>query len=193
MKNSELKDIKAAYEVADENGKKMLRALYPDVFTTATADNRPVTERIKTFEDACNELGTGHPFVKSLNGYVNHIHEDEMSDSDVVEFLKLRIVVAALNEGWIPDWRNKVQRKWYPWFYILTEKEIALEEDAKCRVVGRAYCHANANGGLVCSFASVVSTSSYTVYGARLAFKTKELAEYCAKQFGELWAAFLLG
>ena len=29
MKNPELKDIKAAYGVADENGKKMLRALYP--------------------------------------------------------------------------------------------------------------------------------------------------------------------
>lgn len=99
MKNPELKDIKAAYEVADENGKKMLRALYPEVFTTDTADNRPVTERIKTFEDACNALGGGHPFVKSLNGYVNHIHEEDAPDSDIVAFLKLRIVAAALNEG----------------------------------------------------------------------------------------------
>ncbi len=50
MINPELIDYKAAYEVADENGKKMLRALYPEVFTTAAAENRPVTTRIKTFE-----------------------------------------------------------------------------------------------------------------------------------------------
>lgn len=193
MKNPELKDIKAAYEVADENGKKMLRALYPEVFTTATADNLPVTERVKTFEDACNALGGGHPFVKSLNGYVNHIHEEDAPDSDIVAFLKLRIVVAALNEGWTPDWGNKDQRKWYPWYYILTEQEYNdLEEEEKCRVVGRAVNNAYAGGGLVCAFANYVSSHSSTSYGSRLAFKSSELAEYCAKQFGELWAAFLI-
>ena len=193
MKNPELKDIKAAYEVADENGKKMLRALYPEVFTTDTADNRPVTERIKTFEDACNALGGGHPFVKSLNGYVNHIHEEDAPDSDIVAFLKLRIVAAALNEGWTPDWGNMDQRKWYPWFYILTEQEYNdLEEEEKCRVVGRASVIADAYGGLVYADASSVSSFSNTHSGSRLAFKSSELAEYCAKQFGELWAAFLI-
>ncbi len=193
MKKPELKDIKAAYEVADENGKKMLRALYPEVFTTATADNLPVTERVKTFEDACNALGGGHPFVKSLNGYVNHIHEEDAPDSDIVAFLKLRIVVAALNEGWTPDWGNKDQRKWYPWYYILTEQEYNdLEEEEKCRVVGRANNYAYAYGGLVYAYAHNVSSYSYTNYGSRLAFKSSELAEYCAKQFGELWAAFLI-
>ena len=190
MKNPELKDIKAAYEVADENGKKMLRALYPEVFTTDTADNRPVTERIKTFEDACNALGGGHPFVKSLNGYVNHIHEEDAPDSDIVAFLKLRIVAAALNEGWTPDWGNMDQRKW---FYILTEQEYNdLEEEEKCRVVGRASSNAYAYGGLVYASANYVSSSSSTYFGSRLAFKSSELAEYCAKQFGELWAAFLI-
>lgn len=193
MKNPELKDIKAAYEVADENGKKMLRALYHDVFTTEACDNRSVTERIKTFEDACNALGGGHSFVKSLNGYVNHIQEEDANDSDVVAFLKLRIVAAALNEGWAPDWGNKDQDKWYPWFYILTEQECNdLEEDEKCRVVGRAYYHAYAYGGLVYAHAVYVSSNSYTGFGSRLAFKSSELAEYCAKQFGELWATFLI-
>ena len=40
----------------------------------------------------------------------------------------------------------------------------------KCRVVGRAYNNAYAYGGLVYSYARVVSSSSYTVHGARLAF-----------------------
>lgn len=33
-------------------------------------DNRPVTERIKTFEDACNELGENHPMVSAYNSLV---------------------------------------------------------------------------------------------------------------------------
>lgn len=193
MKNPELKDIKAAYEVADENGKKMLRALYPEVFTTETADNRPVTARIKTFEDACKALGN-HPLVNHYR-YLVEEAEKQMDETgaDIVALLKLRIVAAALNEGWTPDWGNKDQRKWYPWFYILTEQEYNdLDEEERCRVVGRAYSSANANGGLVCAGASNVSSHSYTSHGSRLAFKSSELAEYCARQFGELWAAFLI-
>lgn len=41
---------------------------------------------------------------------------------------------------------------------------------ASCRVVGRAGYSAYAWGGLVCSYASYVSSSSYTYFGARLAF-----------------------
>lgn len=193
MKNPELKDIKAAYEVADENGKKMLRALYPEVFTTETADNRPVTARIKTFEDACKALGN-HPLVNHYR-YLVEEAEKQMDETgaDIVAFLKLRIVAAALNEGWTPDWGNKDQRKWYPWFYILTEQEYNdLDEEERCRVVGRAYLNANAGGGLVCASASYVSSGSFTGVGSRLAFKSSELAEYCARQFGELWAAFLI-
>lgn len=191
MKNPELKDIKAAYEVADENGKKMLRALYPDVFTTATADNRPVIERIKTFEDACNVLGN-HPLVNHYR-YIVEEAEKQMDETgaDIVAFLQLRIIAAALNEGWTPDWGNKDQRKWYPWFYILTEQEYNdLDEEEKCRVVGRASYNANAYGGLVYAYAYNVSSYSHTHSGSRLAFKSKELAEYCANQFGEVWAKF---
>ncbi|UWG05573.1 MAG: hypothetical protein [Bacteriophage sp.] len=63
-------------------------------------DNRPVTERIKTFEDACNELGEDHPFVRSYNSYASNIHEDNKNDTDILAYLKLRIITAALNEGW---------------------------------------------------------------------------------------------
>lgn len=33
-------------------------------------DNQPVTERIKTFEDACNELGEDHPMVSVYDALV---------------------------------------------------------------------------------------------------------------------------
>lgn len=197
MEQPSLENIKAAYEAADENGKKMLRALYPDVFNQPqkrAESNRPVTERVKTFDDACHELGETHPLVQHLNLFEHHLADHLDGMDDVLAYLKMRIVVAALNEGWTPDWGNKGEYKWYPWFYILTEEEYNdLDEDDKCRVVGRASSNANAYGGLVYSVASSVSSYSHTYVGARLAFKSKELAVYAGKQFGELWASFLIG
>ena len=196
MEQPSLENIKAAYEAADENGKKMLRALYPDVFTQPkrAESNRPVTERVKTFDDACHELGEAHPLVQHLNLVEHHLADHLDGMDDVLAYLKMRIVVAALNEGWTPDWGNKDEYKWYPWYYILTEEEYNdLDDDAKCRVVGRANFSASASGGLVYSNANNVSSYSGTVSGARLAFKSKELAVYAGQQFGELWASFLIG
>lgn len=197
MEQPTLENIKAAYEVADENGKNMLCALYPDVFNQPqkrAESNRPVTERVKTFDDACHELGETHPLVQHLNLVEHHLADHLDGMDDVLAYLKMRIVVAALNEGWTPDWSNKDEHKWYPWFYILTEEEYNdLDEDDKCRVVGRASYNAYAFGGLVYSYASSVSSYSCAVYGARLAFKSKELAVYAGQQFGELWASFLIG
>ncbi|MDE6469349.1 MAG: hypothetical protein K2L28_10710 [Muribaculaceae bacterium] len=171
----------------------MLRALYPEVFNQPV-DDRPVTERIKTFEDACNALGEAHPLVLHYALYEQEMNGNYVDMGDITTYLKLRIVAAALNEGWTPDWGNKDEYKWYPWFYILTQEEYDdLDDEGKCRVVGRANSYANSYGGLVYSYAYHVSSHSYTYYGARLAFKTKEVALYCGKQFGELWASFLVG
>ena len=196
MKHPEDENIRAAYEVADESGKKMLCALYPELLSQTSKralSNRPVMERVKTFDDACYELGETHPLVQALNLFEKNMGENANSMPDVLAYLRLRIVVAALNEGWTPDWNDKQQRKWYPWFYIYSEEEYNnLSEEDKCRVVGRASFSAYAYGGLVCSYSSSVSTYSYTYYGSRLAFKSKELAKYCGEQFGELWAMFHL-
>lgn len=192
MEQPKVENIKAAFEAADENGKKMLRALYPEVFTQPV-DDRPVTERIKTFEDACNALGEAHPLVLHYALYEQEMNGNYVDMGDITAFLKLRIVVAALNEGWTPDWGNKDECKWFPWFYILTQEEYdELDDEDKSRVVGRAGYSAPAGGGLVCSYAYYVSSSSSASNGARLALKSKELAIYCGKQFGELWAPFLI-
>lgn len=153
-------------------------------------DDHPVTERIKTFEDACGELGNEHPFVKSYEKYVNTASGEE---SDAIAYLKLRIIAAALNEGWKPTF-DEDECRYYPWFYIYTQKEYEeLDEDEKktCRVVGRSNYNSNAIGGLVYAIAYYASSDSYSYYGSRLAFKTRELAEYCSKQFIDIWVDFL--
>ena len=185
-----IEQIKAAYAAATtDESKNILRALYGDA--VEEQDNRPITERVKTLEDAINILGTEHPLVKTLNGYVNHIHEGEKGDNDVVAFLKLRVIMAALNEGWRPDWSNKDEAKWFPWFYIYTKEEVEeMDEEDKPLLVGSAY--SGSTVGVSVLRASNVPSHSLASCGGALASKTREIAIYAATQFGQLFAELIL-
>ncbi len=173
----------AAYKAAEKNDiKGVLTAIFGE---TQEKDNRPVIERVKTFEDAVKELGDNHPLVNIYDIITNEYSEDEMKP--VVDYIKVCIIVAALNEGWVPQFVDGEER-WYPWFWLYTNKEMAEMDEAKratCRVVGRASSYANAVGGLAYAVANDASSYSHTSYGARLAFRTEELAEYAGKQFIE--------
>ena len=158
-------------------------------------DNRPVTERIKTFEDACNELGEDHPMVSVYDALVTRANGEqslaEWMGKDVVAFLKLRIITEALNEGWHPKFTEDEYR-YYPWFYIYTKEEYDnFSEEEKRRCVGRAHNNANASGGLVYASAGYASSVSGTGYGARLAFSNRDLAEYAGRQFIDIWTDFV--
>lgn len=158
-------------------------------------DNRPVTERIKTFDDACNELGEDHPMVSVYDALVTRANGEqslaEWMGKDVVAFLKLRIITEALNEGWHPKFIEDEYR-YYPWFYIYTKEEYDnFSEEEKRRCVGRASSSAYANGGLVYSGASNASSNSVTNNGVRLVFSNRDLAEYAGKQFIDIWADFV--
>ena len=159
-------------------------------------DNRPVTERIKTFEDACNELGEDNLMVRVYQTLIARAGKTEQSlaewmGKDVVAFLKLRIITEALNEGWHPKFTEDEYR-YYPWFYIYTKEEYDnFSEEEKRRCVGRASSDVSATGGLVYSYAFHASSLSKTNSGVRLAFSTRELAEYAGKQFIDIWADFV--
>lgn len=107
------------------------------VLTLVDEKPQDVTERIKTFADACRELGSDHPFVKAYDGYVSHIHQHDMNDYDLVAYLQLRIITAALNEGWEPQF-TKGERRWYFWYDLITKEQYdKLSAEDKSRVVGR--------------------------------------------------------
>lgn len=154
-------------------------------------DTRPITERVKTFEDACAVLGEDHLYVQMFQDiYTKSEKAGANVNSDVVAYLKLRIITAALNEGWEPKFTTDEWR-WYPWFRLLTKSDIEeLSEEEKGRVVGRASSGAGAYGGLVCAYAGHVSASSSSYGGSRLAFKSEELADYAGTQFAEIYANF---
>ena len=194
MENKELK-INAekalkAYKSADSNGRLILEQLFGEELFNP----KNIMDRVKTFEDAMNELGSEHKLVTLYESFMKDIPEKDDFDNDVASYLKLRIVVAALNEGWEPQFTEDEYR-WYPYFYLYTKEEYnRLNEDKKkkCRVVGRSNYSAGVYGGVVYAYANCAWSSSYLDYGCRLAFKTEELAEYCGKQFIDIWMDYLI-
>lgn len=180
----------AAYDNTDDAGRKLLENLFgKDIFV-----KKDITERVKTFKDACNELGQDHPFVKLYNLYVVTVTKGAMrdTDKDVFIYMKLRIITAALNEGWEPQFTEDESR-YYPYFRFFTESELnQIKGRVKGRVVGRAGSSSDAHGGLAYAVADSASSFAYGSYGgSRLAFRTRELAEYAGRQFIELYADFV--
>lgn len=151
-------------------------------------DNRPVTERIKTFDDAREALGDEHTFVKE---YWSVVNVDLDITQDLIAYLKLRIIVAALNEGWEPKF-EKGEYRYFPWFYFYTKEEYdKLDDEEKGRCVLRSGGNSVAIFGFVGVSADGDASYSYTSGGSRLAFRTRELAAYAGRQFTEEWADFM--
>lgn len=144
-------------------------------------DEKPqnVMERIKIFADAVVELSNramrgDKDAGKLLDEWKIIIFSAD--SKDLLAYLKLRIITYALNEGWKPKF-EKNERRYYPWFSLKTS-------------LGLGGGSAGASCGLVCTFADDVSSG--TGYGSRLAFKSRELAEYAGKQFVEIYEEYCL-
>ena len=167
------------------------------VLTLVDEKPQDVTERIKTFNDALRELGKNHPYVEQWNAVQSAFCGDTdkkicmfPETYDINAYLKLRIITAALNEGWEPQF-TKGERRWYFWYDLITKEQYdKLSAEDKSRVVGRGGSNAFAYVGLVCASAVNASSYSYSGNGSRLAFKSEKLAAYAGRQFAEIYADF---
>lgn len=176
----------AFYRSTSTDGRKAVKEALGEQFSEAL----PATERVKTYEDAVLELGNDHPLVEAASSAEWRFTNSE--DKDIIAYLKLRVIVAALNDGWKPQFVPG-ELRWYPWYELISKDEYdAMSEDEKQerRCVGRSSNNAVAVGGLVFSGAYHASSSSVASAGSRLAFKSEALAEYAGKQFAELFADF---
>ena len=101
--------VKHAFKNAGEEGKQVLTDLFGK--QVSLYDN--ITERVKSFEDACQVLGipTNVPDVKGL---------PRKHQKAIVANYKLIIIAEALNEGWKPNWQDSDEYKYYPWFDMTT-------------------------------------------------------------------------
>lgn len=155
-------------------------------------EKKPVTERVKTFEDACKELGIDAEAIQQ------QWQDAGITMLDEVAYQKLRIITAALNEGWEPEFKEDEYR-YYPYCILYTKAEIEQKDDEwKDEHNLQLWCGSGtANNGAYCGLASANSNNAWSYanasVSARLAHKTEELAIYSGKQFTELWANYTTG
>ena len=179
--------VAAIYKGGNEEARKALKDSLGEQFSTIL----PITDRVKTFDDAVGELGNEHSLVKVYHS-IKYGYTSELVGKDLLAYIKLTIICEALNEGWHPQYTQN-ERRWFPYYELLTNEEIeGMPEEENSRVVGRASLHANAYGGLVYSHAYSVSSYSGTFSGSRLAFKNEELAEYAGKTFIDIYKDFVM-
>lgn len=154
--------------------------------------SQDIKERIKTFEDAVNAIGEDHPLVAQYKT-INSAFKEADNNLHLFAYTRLAIIAEALNEGWRPE-HTEDEYRYYPWFGLYTQEEYDdMDDEDKecCRFVGRSGSGAVAFGGLVFAGAHGGSAGSVSSIGSRLAFKSRELAIYCGKQFIEIWINYL--
>lgn len=178
--NIEEEKVQNTYQKASDEQKKVLEQL----FGVDTFKLKYVTDRIKTFADALKELGPNHPLVKEYK-YLCYIKVPER----ILNYSKLCVITAALNEGWKPRY-IKGERRYYPYFIFCTNKDI--EETPKETSCIMHFSKDNANEFNGIYFHSGDSEGISAVFNPSLVFKTRELAIYAGKQFIELYADYYL-
>lgn len=121
-----------------------------------------ITEKVKSFEDACQILGieTKVPEVSLLPK--NH-------QKAIIAHYKLVIIAEALNEGWKPNWDDDDEYKYYPWFDMEGSSSGSGFSSGDCD-----YWHSD------------------SFVGSRLCFKSRELAKYIGETFVELYKEYFL-
>ena len=191
-------NVEAAYKVADENGKKLLDALFGKA-AKANTPNLDDYKSIKTYEDACEALGltpiySDKDAERAVCEHINdHWDYRQTMPKHIIALMKLETIAKAL---WGRNWEPKPDASgdtwfWYPYFALWTEKEIQdLNKDQRGALLSAAAVH-GAYAGF--GFLSPISRSSFAHadFGFRLCQETEEKARYFGTQFVELWAEYL--
>lgn len=116
---------------------------------------------IKTFKDACKKLNLDTAKLPDVSIMPERFRKPIIAAS------KLMIIYEAINNGWIPDWGNSNQWKYYPWYDFLSS-------------------------GFGFSFTFYFYDRTSTIVGSRLCTDTREKALYIAEQFKTEYQEYFL-
>jgi hypothetical protein len=175
---------KVYVEIPDGKSAKWING----VLTLTDDEPKDIKDRVKTFDDACAVVKEFNPALVEQYKAIDDV------DRDLTAFLKLRIICAALNEGWTPQLKDGEYR-WYPWFYLYTQDDLDnMDKEEKhsrrgLLLGGDAYNGSSAGRG--CAFSYSAPADADADMGSRLCLKNEDLSDYCGKQFIEIWSAFL--
>lgn len=92
------------------NGKDVEITLTKEQVEKIKKASLKITDRLKTWEDACEIAGIDP--IKSLP-YQSPKNDFEEAINATAQ---LFIIIDLLCEGWKPNWENSNQYKWYPYF-----------------------------------------------------------------------------
>lgn len=191
------KNVEAAYQVANEDTKKVLDALFGNA--KANTPNLDDFRSIKTYEDACEALELTPIFSdneakRAVCEYVGeHWDYRQNMPKHIIALMKLETIAKAL---WGRNWEPKPDAEgksifWFPWFALWTKKEMEnLDKDQKGALLS-AYAIYGANAGFGCLYTDSRSSHTHADFGFRLCQETEEKAKYFGTQFVELWADYL--
>lgn len=181
---SEIKITTEKVREAYKKGNDCVKGVLQNLFGEEVCAPKNVMDRVKTFEDACIETNTD---IKAFNEMTKNL------DEHVVTYMKLSIIVKALNEDDKFPYFTKEEWRYYPYFWLYTkdeyEKMNTKDREKVSRVLFRSYSNALSNGGVAFAYADARSDASSTAafVGVRLVFRTRELALYAGKQFIDLY------
>lgn len=146
---------KEAQRLADELGK---HAYVLEV--VAEVDPKEINKIVTSFEEAVEYLDKSG--ISPASSVLKH-------SKAINAMYDLIVIAEAWNkaDNFVPDFGNKYQYKYFPWF---------IKEGA----------------GFVYSYTDYAISAAYANFGSRLCFKTRERAEQFGKQFIDLWNDFLL-
>ncbi len=117
---------------------------------------KDIRARVTSYETACQENGE-----KPITDWGD-------KPKDEIAYIKLKAIIKAANEGWIANYKDRFQKKWFPWFTTLSSWGFAFDDTY------------------------YVDSGPYAGHAARLCLKNSDLAEYVGEQFLDLWEDFLL-
>lgn len=121
-----------------------------------------ITDRLKTWEDACSIKGIDP--VKSLP----YPKEKDKFEAAMNGIFQMFIINELLCEGWEADYANTSQYKWYPYFK-----------------------YQNKTSGFGFYLSAYDGVYPATGSGARLVFPYEQMANYAGKQFISIYNKFL--
>lgn len=183
---SEIKITTEKVREAYKKGNDCVKSVLHNLFGEDVCAPKNVMDRVKTFEDACIETGTD---IQAFNEMTKNL------DEHVVTYMKLSIIVKALNEDDKFPYFTKDEWRYYPYFWLYTkdeyEKMNAKDREKISRVLFRSDSGAGSSGGVACADALSDASDTVNGVGARLAFRNKELALYAGKQFIDLYVKHL--
>ena len=128
---------------------------------TAKAGSEFDYTTIKSFEDACMKENIDPLMLPDASMI------PESFRKAIINAYKLMIIFKAINNGWVPNWKNRDEYKYFPWFYV-----------------------SPSGAGLSHSVFRYAFTS--TAVSSRLCTDTSEKALFIAKQFEAEYKEFLL-